>query len=247
MRRAIAKDLHEALGHVGAAKLSEALLTAWWWERLREDASSVVRECTVCARDRAPLSMQDTPPDVSWRPDGPFLGWSIDLAGPFPPDEDGNKWLAVAVDVCSKWVEAQPLRTKHAFTTASWFYQEIIARWGKPQFIRCDHGTEWEAEFRAQCRALAITMRQGAVGNSRANGQAERAIQTLKSVIRRLLDEEPTSYWTDSIPYCLMAMRMAPAAAHGFPPFTVITGSTPILPTQMAEDPIEQLDELSED
>ena len=78
--------------------------------------------------------------------------------------------MAVAVDVYSKWVEAYPLQTKHAFLAAGWFYNEVLARWGRPTFIRCDHGTEWQAEFRQQCQHIEITIRKGAVGNSRANG-----------------------------------------------------------------------------
>jgi hypothetical protein len=239
MRLAIARDTHESLGHVGRVKLAESLLSTWWWEKLREDAATVVRDCPVCARDRVDREVTQTPPEIAARPDGPFLGWSIDLAGPFPPDEEGNRWLAVGVDPFSKWVEAQPMRTKHAFSTAAWFYGEVVARWGKPEFVRADHGTEWEAEFRGLCRRMGITLRQGAVGNSRANGQAERVIQTLKAVIRRLLDMEPHSYWSDHVPYALMALRMAPAASHGFPPFTVVTGGVPLLPSTLPEDPLE--------
>jgi transposase InsO family protein len=159
----------------------------------------------------------------------------VDLAGPFPPDEEGNRWLAVAVDVYSKWVEAFPLKSKHAFVTASWLYNEILARWGKPEFLRCDHGAEWEAEFRRQCRQIGIVMNQGATGNSRANGQAERIIRSIKDVLRRFMTMERTAYWSDGLPYCLMALRHTPQASHRFPPFTVVTGTTPVLPTTLPD------------
>lgn len=87
------------------------------------------------------------PQDVE-TPNRPFTGWSIDLMGPMPPDENGNRYLAVAVDVFSKWVEATPIPNKRAFTTCDWLFSDIMARWGRPAFIRADHGTEWEAEVR---------------------------------------------------------------------------------------------------
>ena len=233
MRQQLVRDTHEALGHVGRTKLVESLLTSWWWEGIREDCARCVRECPECAVDSAGRGMASTQPAMAQRPGGPFQGWSIDLAGPFPPDEDGNRWLAVAVDVFTKWVEAVPLQTKHAFVTASWFYTEVMARWGRPAFIRCDHGAEWEGEFRQQCRRMGIVVRQGAVGNSRANGQAERMIRSIKDVVRRFLTREKTAFWSDALPYCLMAARLTPAASHGFPPFTVVTGTTPVLPTQL--------------
>ena len=98
------------------------------------------------------------------------MGWSIDLLGPLPPDDQGRRYLAVAVDVFSKWVEADPITDKHAFTTASWLYDSILARWGRPLFVRLDHGLEWEAEFRRALKRLRVLVRQGATGNSRANG-----------------------------------------------------------------------------
>lgn len=51
------------------------------------------------------------------------------------------------MDTHTKWVEATPIPSKHTFVTARWFYKEIIARWGKPVFIRRDNGREWLAEF----------------------------------------------------------------------------------------------------
>jgi len=81
------------------------------------------------------------------RPPLPGRGWSIDLAGPFPRDEDGNKYIAVAMDCLTKWVEVRPLKSKHAFRTAEWLYQDVFARWGKPDWIRTDNGTEWEGVF----------------------------------------------------------------------------------------------------
>ena len=82
---------------------------------------------------------------------------------------------------------------------------------------------------------MGITVRQGTVGNSRANGQAERVIRAVKDVMRKVMTSDPTSYWSDALPYCLMALRHAPSAAHKFPPFTVITGTTPVLPTQLPD------------
>lgn len=104
------------------------------------------------------------------RPARPLLGWSVDLMGPLPPDEHGNKYLAVAVDVFSKWVEATPLPDKCAFTTCEWLYDVIIARWGRPLFIRLDRGGEWQAEFLAALKRLHILPRTGTSGNSCYNG-----------------------------------------------------------------------------
>ena len=104
-------------------------------------------ECKVCQLDRLRPEGPLPAAEAAVQPDGPFKGWSIDLAGPFPADDDGYRWVAVAVDVYSKWVEVALLKSKHAFVTARWLYTEVICRWGRPEFVRTDNGTEWMAEF----------------------------------------------------------------------------------------------------
>ena len=73
----------------------------------------------------------------------PFLGWSIDAAGPFPPDADGNRYLLVAVDPFSKWVEMRAVPSLHSWRVADFLYDDIISRWGKPQYVRTDNGKEF--------------------------------------------------------------------------------------------------------
>jgi len=92
------------------------------------------------------------------------------LAGPFPRDEQGNRYLAVAVDCLTKWVEARPIPSKHAFRVADWFYQDILARWGKPDWVRTDNGAEWEGHFGELLQQWGVHHIRTTVGNSKGNG-----------------------------------------------------------------------------
>lgn len=146
----IVRDTHEAAGHVGRARLSEALLAAYWWPGLRTQVAEEIARCPACQPEHVGGERAtELPPVAADRPGGPFLGWSVNLAGPFPPDADGNRYLAIAVDVFTKWVEADAIPNKRAFTTAAWLYDAVVCCWGRPAFVRLDHGSEWEAEFGA--------------------------------------------------------------------------------------------------
>ena len=52
----------------------------------------------------------------------------------------------MAVDPFSKWVEAEPMLSKHAWRTADFLWR-LVARWGKPLWIRSDNGTEFRGSF----------------------------------------------------------------------------------------------------
>jgi hypothetical protein len=75
-------------------------------------------------------------------------------------------------------------------------------------------------------------------GNSKGNGLVERAIRTVKVGIRLMLTLEPDTYWTDHIAPILMAMRFSMARSHGYPPYTIVTGLLPILPSDVSSYPM---------
>ena len=100
-------------------------------------------------------------------------------------------------------------------------------------FVRCDRGGEWEAEFLAALKRMGIVRRQGASGNKRVNGMVERTIRTLRAIIQKYLAAHPEAYWTDILPYALIVLRHTAQRAHGLPPFTIVTGRLPILPSSL--------------
>ncbi len=104
-----------------------------------------LKRCPVCQIDKPQQPFVEKKKLIE-PPKGPFMGWSIDLAGPFPKDADGNQYLIVAVDPFSKWVEAEPIPSKHAWRTAD-FLWKLVARWGKPLWIRSDNGKEFRGSF----------------------------------------------------------------------------------------------------
>ena len=75
---------------------------------MHKDVSDCVRHCKVLQKDQVPPPLLE---ELQWIDKGtaPFLGWSINAAGPFPKDTDGNQFLLIAADPFSKWVEARPV------------------------------------------------------------------------------------------------------------------------------------------
>ena len=68
----------------------------------------------------------------------------VDLITDMPPSQGGHRYILVAVDCFSKWVELIPLFTKESGEVASALYHHLFARFGKPKWIRCDAGKEFE-------------------------------------------------------------------------------------------------------
>ena len=73
---------------------------------MQSNAADCVKRCLTCQQDRqTPRKPAELLKFID-KGSAPLQGWSIDSAGPFPIDDNGNKYLLTAIDPFSKWVEA---------------------------------------------------------------------------------------------------------------------------------------------
>ncbi|XP_020209336.1 protein NYNRIN [Cajanus cajan] len=72
----------------------------------------------------------------------PFRGWAIDIIGQIhPPSAKNHKYIIVAIDYFTKWVEAIPVKEVDQKEVINFIEDHIIFRFGIPQTITTDEGT----------------------------------------------------------------------------------------------------------
>ena len=78
---------------------------------------------------------------------------AIDIVGPLPETEAGNRYIMVVGDYFSKWMEAYPIPNQTAETVAERFVHEFVCRFGVPVELHSDQGKNFEASvFKEMCR-----------------------------------------------------------------------------------------------
>ncbi|GJT94326.1 reverse transcriptase domain-containing protein [Tanacetum coccineum] len=97
-------------GHYGANYTAKKIFdSGFYWPTIYKDAHDFVTRCDICQR-QGKISQRDEMPQNSIQVCEIFDMWGIDFMGPFPSSR-GNKYILVAVDYLSKWVEAKALPT----------------------------------------------------------------------------------------------------------------------------------------
>jgi hypothetical protein len=103
---------------------------------------------------------------ITW----PFAVWGLDLLGPFKKVPGGFTHLLVAVDNFTKWIEARPVAKISSKQMVS-FVQDIIFRFGVPNSIITNNGTQFtEENFLNFCDNNNIRIDWAAVTQPLMNG-----------------------------------------------------------------------------
>ena len=210
-RLAVLEELHET--HPGATKMKALARSYVWWPKMDCEIETVVKQCPVCQESRA------SPPLAPLHPwQWPSQLWSrvhLDFAGPYM----GHMFLVI-VDAHSKWLDAHIMSAITSLKTIE-VLRSVFAIYGLPQTIVTDNGPSFTSEEFAQFMARnGIKHVKSAPYHPSSNGQAERAVQTLKLGIKRtkggsiqerlskfLFDYRITPHTTTGIAPCELLMK----------------------------------------
>ena len=96
------------------------------------------------------------------------------MIGPFKKAPDGFRWVYVAIDKFSKWIEYKPL-VQSTVKKAAELSNDIIHRFGLPNSIITDLGSTFTgSDIWDFCEDQCISIKYVLVTHPRANGQVER-------------------------------------------------------------------------
>jgi hypothetical protein len=118
------KEIHSGIcgAHIGSRPLLGKVFRQWfYWPKATSDAVDLVQKCDncqKCARDQKHSSSLTQLIQSTW----PFQRWGLDLLGPLPPAQGNLRYVVVAVEYFSKWIEAKPLATITLATVQKFFW-----------------------------------------------------------------------------------------------------------------------------
>ena len=124
----------------------------------------------------------------------------MDIIGPFSKAIGQRKYLLVAVDYFTKWVEAKVVASITTGEVHKFIWKSIISRYGMPRAMVFDNGRQFDSNklkdylLQYGCQARFTT-----VAHPQTNGQAESANKSILSGLRKKLDAAKVE-WVEFAP-----------------------------------------------
>ena len=105
------REVHEGCcgHHLGARALAQkAIRIGYYWPSATEDARNLVQKCEKCQIFAPNITQPASELKYIHNP-VLFAQWGLDLVGPFKTEAGGKKFLIVAIDYFTKWIEVESL------------------------------------------------------------------------------------------------------------------------------------------
>ena len=150
---------------------------------------------------------------------GPFSKWRIDFTTCHPPLAQGLRYIIVAIDYFTKWVEAMPTYLNDGKIGALFTFNHIIARFGVPKQLVTDHGSHFQNAMMTELSAqLGFRQEHSSPYYLQTNGQVEAVNKTLKTILHQTMDRNKSNWHIMLFP-TLWAYRTSVKTATSFTPF----------------------------
>lgn len=224
----VLRELHGGKygAHMGIRRTYEAVRAKYYWPKAFSAVKKFVQHCDLCQRYKVSTFSSGLLQPVPVH--APFHTVGLDIIGPFKSSRR-YKYIIVAIDYLTKFVEAKPVRNIEATTVQNFIERRLILKHGCPTVIITDRGTQMMAKSTETfLRHRGIRHSPTTAYHPAANGLCERVNKTIKQMMTLMTAEGEK--WADILPYAVFCYNTGYQESVQQSPFFLVYGRDPILP-----------------
>lgn len=235
----ILREFHDSPmgGHQGMNRTYERLKLYFDWNGMKRDVEQYIKQCVSCQRNKITQNKTKMPLLITTTPEVVFEKCCLDVVGPLPTSQNNMKYLLTFQDELSKYTLAIPIEQQDAPTIAKAFVDNVVLKFGIPQVVLTDQGSNFLSElFKNTCKLLGVKKINSTSYHPETNGALERSHRTLTEYLRHFISEDQTN-WDTWIAYAIFVFNTTPHTATGYTPHELMYGRKANIPGRLQEAP----------
>jgi len=204
-RWSVINQIHESIMHLGWEKTLDKAYDYYWFDNMSKYIRKFVENCITCKMSKSSSGKIQASLHPIPKVSTPWHTIHIDISGKLSGKSDQKEYIIVQVDAFTKFVllthtlKIDAENCINAVTAA-------ISLFGVPNRIIADQGRCFAStRFSEFCAQQKINLHLIATGASRANGQVERTMFTLKNLLTAV--ETSSRSWQDALGEIQLALN----------------------------------------
>lgn len=202
---------------------------------MKKDIEKYVKSCNICQLNKSGKSTRMKMTIVT-PANYPFEKVYLDIVGPLPITENGNKYILTVMDDLSRYMNGYPIPDQEAATVTQTFMSQILGHHKTPKIILTDQGTNFTSKlFQKVCKLFGIKKIQTTPYHPQTNGALERHHKPLADYLRAF--SKTNSNWDTLLPYAMYVYNNSKNAATKIAPNDCLFGYISQMPTKLKKNP----------
>ena len=230
----VLRSLHEGAtsAHLGEEKMLQQLKERFYWPGCTDAVKDYCATCAICCTRKSAAPKRKAGLQTI-QAGYPLQIVCVDIMGPLPETDQGSKYVLVAVDYFTRWVEAYGIPNQEAMTVARKLVDEMFCRFSPPEQLHSDQGRQFESTLVKEiCNILGVKKTHTTPYHPQGNGMVERFNRTLLDMLSTTVGKHPSN-WEQNIRRVCLAYNSSVHASTGFSPFFLMFGRQVKLPVDL--------------
>lgn len=216
--------VHSEIQHLGSDKTLDKIYEQYWFPDMSKHVRRFVESCIVCKASKGPSGAQPIRLHPIPKVSIPWHTLHIDFTGKLSGKSDQKEYCSVIIDGFTKYVLLEHTTSLNASSAVA-ALKKAVCLFGAPKRIIADQGRCYvSSDFKRFCADHNIDLHFIATGSSRANGQVERVMRTLKALLT-IVENDPNKTWRDELGNIQLALNSTRSTVTKYTPTELMFGT----------------------
>ncbi|GMF52614.1 unnamed protein product [Phytophthora fragariaefolia] len=220
------KEMHGSVwsGHLRGPHTYGRVAQLYWWPGLYREVRKLIRGCQECG-SRKTKPREVIPPLRSLRGGAVGDRWALDVAGPFPIADGGDRYVIAAVKYVTRYAVASCVTQHTAESVATFLMQEVVLSFGVFRELLTDGAPELAGKV---IEELVQTLQAHQVNpvpyRPQLVGLVERFHRSWKDCVATFMQDERQTDWNLWVKFAVYSYNSAKHSTVALSPNELMMG-----------------------